>query len=105
MAAYWEKHMPYFVRVGAIRSNLSGVGARGYHIFRRKRKVIVRSGAIEVRARARFFWRYVAERAYSFRSERDAMTWLAAEIYRRVALRRYSRLPKGHRISKGLLEP
>ena len=94
--------MPYFVRVGAFRGNASGVGARGYHIFRRRRKVIVRWGRIDVRPGARFHWRGITEKPFSFGSERAAITWLAAEISRRVSREKYSRLPKGQRI-RGVL--
>jgi hypothetical protein len=34
--------VPYFVRIGAIKSNASGVGARGYHLLRRGRTIIGR---------------------------------------------------------------
>jgi hypothetical protein len=50
--------MPYMVRVGAIDTNVSGVGSRGYAVFRSGRRVTVWFGKIEVRGSgvSRFYW-------------------------------------------------
>ncbi len=50
--------MPYMVRVGAIDTNGSGVGSRGYAVFRSGRRVTVWFGKIEVRGSgvSRFYW-------------------------------------------------
>ena len=50
--------MPYLVRVGAIESNVSGVGSRGYAVFRSGRRVTVWFGKIEVHGSgvSRFYW-------------------------------------------------
>ena len=90
--------MPYFVRIGPFQENVRGVGSRGYHIFRRGSKVIVRWGAIEVKPGARFYWRYHNEKPFPFRSERAAKAWLAGEITRREDQKRYLRLPAGQKI-------
>jgi len=95
--------MPYFVRVGPFRGNVSGVGARGYHIFRRAQKVIVRWGAIEVRPGARFYWRYTSEKVFRLGSVTAAASKLAAEIKRRTGREHYSRLPSGQRIRRASL--
>ncbi len=90
--------MTYFVRVGPFRENASGVGARGYHIFRRGNKVVVRWGAIEVKPGARFLWRYVKEKLCRFGSTNAAKVWLANELNRRSERRDYSPLPTGQKI-------
>jgi hypothetical protein len=95
--------MAYFVRIGAFRGNVSGVGSRGYHIFRRAQKVIVRWGAIEVRPGARFYWRYAQEKVFRFRSVSAAASRLAAEIKRRAVRERYSQLPRGQKIRRASL--
>lgn len=92
--------MPYFVRVGAFRGNVSGVGARGYHIFRKAQTVTVRWGAIEARPGARFYWRYTSEKVFRFRSVAAAASWHAAEIKRRSNREHYSRLPSGQSIRR-----
>lgn len=92
--------MAYFVRVGAFDGNVSGVGARGYHIFRRAHKVIVRWGAIEVKAGPRFYWRYYQQKVFRFGSVGTAASWLAGEIDRRIRRERYSRLPPGQKIRR-----
>ena len=90
--------MAYFVKIGPFPENWSGVGSRGYHIYRRGKTVIVRWGAIEVKSGARFYWRYANPKTFPFKSEQAAKAWLAAEIERRESRQRYSRLPPGQRI-------
>jgi len=88
--------VPYFVRVGAVEENVSGVGARGYHLFRRGRTVFTRWGAVEVLPGRQFRWVYRQEKRYTLRSETAAR----AEYQRRVAERSvsYDRLPRGSSI-------
>ena len=43
--------MPYFVNVGPFQSNENRPGARGYHIRRKGRSVVVTWGAISIRRR------------------------------------------------------
>src|SRR6185503_6001348 len=90
--------MVYFVRIGAIPTNWSGVGSRGYQIFRRGKVVTVRWGPVEVRPGRHFFWRGRTEKRFRCRSVQTARAWYGEEIERRVKRQRYSRLPVGHRI-------
>jgi hypothetical protein len=90
--------MPYFVRIGAIPANVYGVGSRGYHVFRRAKKVMVRWGAVEVRPGRRFYWLGTQEKEYPHRSLHAARERLRSEIERRVTREKYSRLPKGQKI-------
>lgn len=85
--------MPYFVRVGVVEQNLSGVGTRGYHLFRRGRTVVARWGPVEVLPGRQFRWVYRRERRYTMRSEAVAI----ADYERRVAdrMESYDRLPRG----------
>lgn len=87
--------MPYFVRIGAIDSNVSGVGSRGYHLFRRGRTVVVRWGpVVVVRGRKRKFrWVSQQQKVYRLRTPEEAR----ADCVRRIAEREntYSRLPRG----------
>jgi predicted DNA-binding WGR domain protein len=51
--------MPYFVRIGLIGANQSGIGSRGWYIRRQQERVVVRWGAVEVKtggAKTRFSW-------------------------------------------------
>jgi hypothetical protein len=88
--------MPYFVQLGPIASNQSGVGSRGYQLFRKGCTIITRWGPVEVRPGRRFFWVHRQERCYPMRSERLARE----EYHRRLAARvvSYKRLPKGVQI-------
>jgi hypothetical protein len=40
--------VPFFVRIGVIGANQSGIGSRGWYIWRRQERVLVRWGAVEV---------------------------------------------------------
>lgn len=87
--------MPYFVRIGAIKSNVSGIGSRGYHLFRRGRTVVIRWGpVVVVRGRIRKFrWVSQQERRYTLRTPEAARADCARRIAERAAT--YSRLPCG----------
>jgi hypothetical protein len=88
--------MPYFVRIGAIDGNKSGVGSRGYHLFRQGRIIIARWGAVQVLRGRSFRWIYRQERRYPMSSETAAR----AEYRKLLAIRAatYSRLPAGSSI-------
>jgi hypothetical protein len=88
--------MPYFVRIGAIRSNQSGVGSRGYQLFRRGRNIVVRWGPVKVMPGRQFFWIYKQEKRHHLASETAAR----AEFHRLIEerARTYSQLPLGSRI-------
>mgnify|MGYP001351584732 CR=1 FL=1 len=36
-----------YINIGVEKKNLSGIGSRGYYIFRRKKSIIIHYGAIE----------------------------------------------------------
>ena len=91
--------MPYFVRIGVIKTNRKGVGSRGYHIYRRGRKVFHAWGQVKVGAGPRFFWIWKQTGMFLGRTESQAATWQAAEILRRVRREKYHRLPVGQKIS------
>jgi len=91
--------MPYFVRVGAIHSNKSGVGSRGYQLFRRGRNVIVRWGSVKVMPGRRFFWIYKQEKRSHLASEMAARAELKELVEARS--KSYSKLPRGARIREG----
>lgn len=85
--------MPYFVRIGAIKSNQSGVGARGYHLFRRGRTIITRWGAVAVLPGRAFRWIWRREKTYLMRSEAAAKSSYQRRLRERSAS--YDRLPVG----------
>ena len=91
--------MPYFVKVGAIPENLSGVGARGYHLFRRGLCVVVLWGGIVVGSGRRFYWnsKKTQRKKFRFRSVDGAQRKVAALLAERTS-RGYSRLPAGAKI-------
>lgn len=88
--------MPYFVRIGAVDSNKSGVGSRGYQLFRRGRHIVARWGAVKVIPGRRFFWIYQREDKYPCTSEKAARAKLRELVKSRS--KSYSKLPKGVRI-------
>ena len=91
--------MAYFVRIGAIPTNQSGVGARGFHIFRRGSHVYSVWGRIEVRPGPRFYWAHTTtHKIYRCYSPAAAVRKRRALIHSRVAERGYSLLPTGVRI-------
>lgn len=90
--------MAYLVRIGAIRENRSGVGSRGYHVFRRGTVVIIDWGGVEVLRNRRFHW--ISEpqgMTYRRRSVENAKA-LLLEIVQDQIGQGYSRLPVGVRI-------
>src|SRR5258705_3727797 len=96
--------MPYFVKIGAINQNVSGVGSRGYQQFRRGRRIITRWGPIDA-LRTKFYWRgSPAEKIYTYRSEKLAQLDLKERNRGTEELERYSRLPSGVKIRPAKLE-
>ncbi len=85
--------VPYFVRIGAIKSNQSGVGARGYHLFRRGRTIVTRWGAVVVLPGRVFRWIWRREKRFSMRSEAAARASYQRLVKERSAT--YDRLPPG----------
>lgn len=93
--------MAYFVKIGAIAKNQSGVGARGYHIYRLGRIVTCVWGSVEVRVPRRFYWaRTTQYKTYSCKTIESAKTKKALLVESRVAIDGYSRLPTGVRIRR-----
>jgi hypothetical protein len=91
--------MPYLVRIGVIPSNVSGVGSRGYHVFRRGRTVVRRWAGVEVTNTREFYWcqerQELRERR---RSEEAARATLRRHLKRLEDGDGYDRLPRGVRI-------
>jgi hypothetical protein len=88
--------MPYFVRVGVIEQNKSGVGARGYYLSRRGTVVSVTFGGIAVLGDRSFVWAWRKPRLVTHRCR---TVDLARTKYRALVdekLREgYARLPTG----------
>lgn len=92
--------MAYFARIGAIRQNKSGVGARGYQLFRRGRQIMARWGSVKVAPGRKFSWAYgPQEKKYRYASEQAAREAMQELIKRRVESEGYSRLPAGSKIT------
>lgn len=87
--------MAYFVRVGVISENKSGVGARGYQIYRRGSSVITRWGGLEVTTRRSYFWavKTPQEKIYKCRTPELARMKYAALVRHRVDDEKYEHLP------------
>lgn len=93
--------MAYFVKIGGIPSNVSGVGTRGFHIYRRGCDVFTVWGAVEVRPRRRFFWAYTTTyKRFRRASPEAAIRKRRALVKFRAEQRGYSRLPPGTRIRR-----
>lgn len=91
--------MTYFVKVGAFQENKSGVGSRGYQLFRRGKYIVTRWGGIEVTPDRRFYWCYLPrEKKYRFGSERAAREARKKFIAHRIENEGYSQLPVGAKI-------
>ncbi len=92
--------MPYFVKIGAIKQNVSGLGSRGYHLFRRNKYIIARWGSLQVAPGPKFCWCCKPqEKKYKYRTESDARIALTEFIRLRIEREGYSRLPARGKIS------
>jgi hypothetical protein len=101
--------MPYFVRIGVIRSNQSGVGSRGYYVCRTGRTVEIKYGGVQVERggqTTRFFWaagwpRCLEER---FSNEAEAAEWARRKIAEKLGSSEkngnYKKLPPRRKIEK-----
>jgi len=92
--------MPYFTLVGNVASNKTGVGARGYHVYRRGTRVRVVWGPINTfRSRTvRLEWsRTTIYKDYHCRTLRAAVRKLR-ELIQARELEGYKRLPTGARL-------
>jgi hypothetical protein len=99
--------MPYFVKIGPMPRNKSGVGSRGFHIYRRGANVRCVWGAVEVRPGRQFFWAHTTQhRIWRCASVAAAVRKTRLLSDERVRKDGYARLPVGARIlrhSKSLL--
>jgi hypothetical protein len=91
--------MSYFVRIGLIGANQSGIGSRGWHIRRQQERVIVRWGSVEVKtggSKTRFSWGpgWPKTTAYA-----ETSVGAADDLVRRKTLEKtnggYRKLPRG----------
>jgi hypothetical protein len=91
--------MPYFVSIGAVEQNKSGVGSKGYHLFRRGRRITTRWGPVAVAPGRKFYWcSSTREKRFLHRTEKSARLDMKERIRQRVELEGYSRLPTGVKI-------
>ncbi len=94
--------MAYLLLAGNIPQNKSGVGCRGYQVFRRRRVVRVVWGPVEfVRCQTvRLVW----ERTTMHQEYRCGSEWDAADLVRKIIEERladgYERLGPGNRIDR-----
>ena len=91
--------MAYFVKIGAIQQNKSGVGARGYQLLRHRRDIVARWGAVKVAPGRKFSWAYGRqEKTYKYKSDQAARQAMPEFVKLRVEREGYSRLPSGAKI-------
>jgi hypothetical protein len=98
--------MPYFINIGRFKALKNIMGARGWHIWRRRTTVHVRFGKIEVRNRSKQFIWASAQPPQQFR--KSTVEAAKKEMQRRIkekqAKRRangdpaYQKLPPGQKI-------
>jgi hypothetical protein len=90
--------MAYFVRIGAIPENISGVGARGYQTFRRGTNVVVIWGGVTVTSGRRFYWSRTPKRITHPKRTIEAARRFLAQVVADRTNNKYSLLPRGTRI-------
>lgn len=98
--------MPYFVRIGRVTSNKSGVGSRGWYARRLRNRVLVKWGSVEVvpgGSALRMYWGrgWPQEREYRFRSVNLAKEFMGARACERLGSGThggYERLPPRQKI-------
>lgn len=92
--------MPYFVKIGHIPENKSGVGSRGYHLFRSAKRVTTRWGGVVVLSRRRFQWAYEPrENVIVFRTQNAARAFVVGKQHELQSRKGYDRLPVGKSIA------
>src|ERR1700730_5712205 len=86
--------MAYFVKIGAIPENKSGVGSRGYHAYRRGKRIIRIWGAVQVMPGRRFYWAHIKQQKKTIPCVSVAAAIQSlADIADDLERKRYSRLP------------
>ena len=92
--------MSYLTNIGLQPRNQSGVGARGYHVFRRRLTVSTRWGRVLVLPGQipQFKWATTPRLNRKRFSSLDAAMRCLRSIQKRKEGRGYRRLPKGQRI-------
>jgi len=91
--------MAYFVRIGPIPTNVSGVGARGYHAFRRGTDVVVIWGGVTVAPGRHFYWSQSPQRRTYQKHTVEAARCFLDQIAEERKRNKYSPLPRGSRIA------
>jgi hypothetical protein len=79
--------MPYFVRIGRISTNKSGVGSRGYHAYRRGMTVRVIFGPVRIDRsdQVRISWERTSFYVdYNFKSIPEAVAKMASVVKERI---------------------
>jgi len=88
--------MAYLINIGVFPENTSGVGSRGYHVFRRGLIVVTVWGGIEVGPGRKFYWtQTTTHKKYRHHSERAAIARLRGIVERLTLCNGYTRLPAG----------
>ncbi len=93
--------LPYFTKIGYIPGNLSGTGARGYHIYRRSTRITVCWGGIVINRHRSVSIAWAGKtqhKVYYCRSLARARELMQEMIASRVELSGYQRLEPGQRI-------
>jgi hypothetical protein len=99
--------VPYFVRIGKIEMNKSGVGSRGWYVRRRAKMIVVRWGSVDVvpaGSQVRFYLGpgWPKERTYPFRGIEAAIAFARAKIVEKLGPSKhdggYDQLPPKQRI-------
>ena len=90
--------MAYFVRIGSIPTNVSGVGARGYQAFRRGTNVVVIWGGVIVARGRYFYWSGSPQRMTYRKRTVEAARRFLAQVAEDRKRNKYSPLPRGSRI-------
>lgn len=95
--------MPWFVRIGASAKTVSGTTSKGYHIWRRGKKVFVEYGLVHLvrGSRGGFYWagtHLPVSIVHSHGAESEARDAYRSLVNQKLRKKHYERLPAGSRI-------
>lgn len=93
--------MATFIKIAPQETNLGGITSKGYIIYRKKRVVYIKWGAIKSIIR-KFYWAGVklpVERSTTFKTVDEANNYFDAKI-RHIYRQDYKKLPVGKKILK-----